>query len=69
MNEDIRTFGVKKAGIEYRPRFGAYGIAVQSDQVLIESARRGLFLPGGGIEEGETVEEALYREFLEETGY
>lgn len=30
---------------------------------------RGLFIPGGGIEEGEDHEFCLKREFIEETGY
>lgn len=30
---------------------------------------RGLFIPGGGIEEGEDHELCLKREFIEETGY
>ena len=29
----------------------------------------GYFLPGGGIEDGENLEECLIREFMEETGY
>lgn len=55
-------------------RVGAYGVALAENGVLLvhkgpNGCYRGLFdLPGGGIETGETPEEALRREFLEEVG-
>lgn len=64
-----KVFGARQEGIAYLEREGAYGIAFKDGHVLIEKARLGYFLPGGGIEEGESPEEALVREMLEETGY
>lgn len=52
---------------------GIYGICVQDGKVLMIRKSRGpykglLDLPGGKIEPGETLTEALHREFDEETG-
>lgn len=55
-------------------RIAAYGIALQGDEVLLvrssnQSKLAGTwFLPGGGIDWGEAPEEAVVREFEEETG-
>jgi 8-oxo-dGTP diphosphatase len=67
--ENPMTFGIKEEGIEYIERPGAYGIAIRDNSILIETAQLGYFLPGGGIEKDETIEQTLRREFLEETGY
>jgi 8-oxo-dGTP diphosphatase len=37
--------------------------------ILVYNRRRGWELPGGGVHEGETPEQAAIREFREETGY
>jgi ADP-ribose pyrophosphatase YjhB (NUDIX family) len=52
---------------------GIYGIYVQKDKILVIKKNRGPYegmydLPGGRIEPGETLNEALDREILEETG-
>ena len=52
----------------FRP--GAYAVVLHKGQVLVVSTRTSgkLFFPGGGIELGERVEDALRREVKEETG-
>lgn len=52
---------------------GAYGVLIQDNKILLIKKSRGAYkgkfdLPGGGIEFGEKAEEALKREFIEETG-
>jgi len=52
-------------------RTGVYGIAWRDNQLLLIKQQKGphkgkFDLPGGGIEIGETIEEALKREFEEE---
>lgn len=54
-------------------RTGVYGVAKQHGKVLLVKQYKGPHqgkwdLPGGQIEAGETVEEALKREFREEVG-
>lgn len=57
--------------IKKTSRIGVYGVAVQDGCILLITQQHGPFadkfdLPGGGIEFGESVAEALRREFLEE---
>lgn len=54
-------------------RIGAYGVVIESDKILLVTQVSGFYkgkfdLPGGGIEFGESIEEALRREFAEEVG-
>lgn len=68
-DDDIEKFGViiKDAQFEIRP--GVYGICYDGDKTLIVESTLGKFILGGGIEENETDEECLVREFREEIGY
>ncbi len=58
---------------DYDTRLAAYGVVTEGDRVLLARLRipeAGTWtLPGGGVEFDETVEQAVVREVLEETGY
>jgi 8-oxo-dGTP pyrophosphatase MutT (NUDIX family) len=52
--------------LSFRP--SVYGVVIEKGKVLLSKQWDGYDFPGGGVEIGETVEEALVREYWEETG-
>ena len=54
-------------------RVGAYAVIVRDGDLLLthwnENGRTGWTLPGGGLEDYETAEQAMVREVREETGF
>lgn len=69
MTDNTPTFGRKRDGRDYTVRPGAYALVIHEAKVLIVEENSGWFLPGGGLEDGESPVDALHREMLEETGY
>ena len=63
-----RAFGNKKQG-EYFDRVGAYLVPIKNDEVGVVQTRKGYFLLGGGVDEGETDAQCICRECMEEVGY
>ncbi|MEA5095032.1 MAG: NUDIX domain-containing protein [Sedimentibacter saalensis] len=69
-NVDEITFGEKLENTDYFQRKAVYGIVINSEgKIATIETPGGYFLPGGGIENNESHEMCLKREFLEETGY
>ncbi|MEM7427386.1 MAG: NUDIX domain-containing protein [Pseudomonadota bacterium] len=66
----MRTFGERMPGRAYPDRPGAYGFVANTRGEILtaEGPGPGRYLPGGGLEAGETHEHGLVREFAEETG-
>jgi 8-oxo-dGTP diphosphatase len=68
MPRALESLDAASAKIQFR--IGVFGIIIEDDKVLL-GLRRDIDwwnLPGGGMELGEAVDEALSREVLEETG-
>ncbi len=65
-------FGAPEAGLDYPVRPTAFGLVLHEARlacVRVDRGERSYFdLPGGAIDGDETEEQALIREFLEETG-
>lgn len=67
MERPLSVFGSKLAGAAYRLRPGAYALVFdERGRVALVFEEGEWYLPGGGIEPGETVEQALLREVREE---
>lgn len=73
MNSDSPpVFGVRQTGATYRPRPGSYAVILGTGHtvaVIPAEKHGGYCLPGGGAEAGESVEQTLRREVLEECGH
>jgi len=63
-----RTFG-EKENVSYVDREGAYLIPIRGRTIGVVKTEKGYFLLGGGLDHGESPEQAIMRECLEETGY
>ena len=63
-------FRDKLADKSYIERPGAYGIVINDlGELGVLRVKGEYFLPGGGLDQGESSEEALKRECLEEAGW
>ncbi|MBE6068537.1 MAG: NUDIX domain-containing protein [Clostridium lundense] len=70
LNNDQKIFGKKLDEVEYIDRIAVYGIVINNEgKVAVIKTPAGYFLPGGGMENGESHKECIEREFIEETGY
>lgn len=65
------VFGKKDPQLDYHERIGVYGVIPDESGkrlLILGAPNHALFLPGGEVEPGESDEETLKRELLEEFG-
>ena len=65
-DRDGKEYEVDESELTFRP--SVYGIVIKDGKILLAKQWDGYDFPGGGVEIGETVREALKREVKEETG-
>ena len=63
-----KVFGIKQE-TNYIDRIGVYLVPVKDGKIGIVRTPKGYFLLGGGLNSGESQEECIKRECLEEIGY
>lgn len=67
---NLPTFGSVKPGVTYVDRPAAYALILNPNgELAVVKTSLGLFLPGGGLDDNESPEEALSRELHEEVGF
>lgn len=66
-DKDKKEYEITADQLSFRP--SVYGVIVDNGKVLLARQWDGYDFPGGGINLGETIEEALIREVKEETGF
>src|SRR5437868_8691069 len=63
------VLGPRTQGATYIPRPGSYAVIFDEHQrIAVIRTAQGLFLPGGGADPGESLEQTLHREIAEECG-
>jgi 8-oxo-dGTP diphosphatase len=68
--DDVPRFGAREPGVHYRRRPSAYAVVRNAaGEIAVVRTPRGAFLPGGGIDAGESAAEAVRREAREEVGF
>lgn len=67
----LNIYGENKHEQSTKYREACRGIVIKEDKILLtyEVNTDQWFIPGGGLESGETIKECCAREFAEETGY
>lgn len=69
--KETAVFGVREEGEKYINKIGSYAVIYDNKQgkvALIKNNRGHYFLPGGGLENGESLENCIKRECIEEAG-
>ena len=65
----VPTFGESSRGTTTVPRPSAYALLCAPDgRIAVVRTPVGLYLPGGGVRDGESAEAAIHREIAEECG-